>query len=731
VAIKAILSIGDRLLYIFITFQFSLMKHVFFLATLFCLVAYSSNAQNTYHKINPAEVTIVRDSFGIAHIFAKRDAQVAYGLAWANAEDAFHESQQLIYAAKSFMGRKDGIEGAKADFFVHAIGAKKLVDEKFDTDLSPEFKEYLDGYVQGVNAYAASHPSDVQVKEAFPITSKDMIMAYVVTMSFLSWTQGNIGDAVGGKYDDVSVEFPKHPHPNVGSNTFAFNSTKTVDGNTYLCINPHLQMNGLLSFYEAHLQSEEGLNIEGCMFQGSSSLAMGVNQHLGWGMTWNTFDKVDVFKLNMHGKKKLLYEMDGEWLKLEKRPVRLKVNLSKNGKFVLPVKKMTYWSKYGATVKSDKSNNFYAVRFPANMTIRTGEQLYRMNKATNFKEYQEAINIHAITLFNIAYADKEDNIYYIHHGMMPERDTTYDWSGLVPGNTAKTLWTKLIPLSQMPQNLNPECGYVYNTNNTPFHSSSEDCNDGVCIVPRKLMDERPGDNNRAIRFQEIVNAKDKFSLADIHQLKFDVTISKKSKLAECTKPLFNLDPKKFPQLKESLEVLNNWNWVAEVDQAGTTLFGLVLDDVFSKNHFDDSHFVNGFSVPEAEWAAALSKASDTLKAYFGTVNVPWGKVHRNIRGNVDLPLRGFADVLSPSYPKRIKEKFAYVSQHGDTYTMFASFNKTGLQSLTALQPAGNSLRPDSKHYNDQIELFSRQEMRPLSLKREDVMKKAERIYHPQ
>lgn len=707
------------------------MKHsVFFIAILWLSLS-SIQAQNVYPKINPADVTIVRDSFGIPHIFAKRDAQVAFGLAWANSEDAFAESQQLIYAAKSFMGRKDGIEGAKADFFVHAIGAKQLVDEKFDTDLSEEFKAYLDGYVQGINAYAAAHPAEVQVKGAFPVTSKDIVMAYVVTMSFLSWTQNNIGDAVGGKYDNTSVEFPTYPHPNVGSNAFAFNSTKTVDGNTYLCINPHLQMNGLLSFYEAHLQSEEGLNIEGCMFQGSSSLAMGVNQNLGWGMTWNTFDKVDVFKLNMHTKKKLHYEMDGEWIKLEKRPVWLKVNLSKKGKFVLPVKKMTYWSKYGATVKSDKSNNFYAVRFPANMSIRTAEQLYRMNKASNYKEYQDAINIHAITLFNIVYADKDDNIYYIHHGMMPERDTTFDWSGLVAGNTSKTLWTKLIPLSQMPQNLNPECGYVYNTNNTPFHSSSEDCNDGVCVVPRKLMDERPGDNNRAIRFQEIVNAKEKFSLADIHKLKFDVTVSKKSKLAECSQPLFNLDAQKYPQLKEALEVLHNWNWVAEVDQPATTLFGLVLDDIFTRNKFDDAHFVNGFKVSEEEWAYALLKASDTLKAHFGTVNVPWGKVHRLTRGNVDFPSRGFADVLSPSYPKRSKDKFAYVAEHGDTYTMFASFNKTGLQSLSALQPLGNSLRTDSKHYNDQITLFSRQEMRPLSLKKEEVMKKAERIYHPQ
>jgi acyl-homoserine-lactone acylase len=220
-----------------------------------------------FPKIDPKNVTIVRDSFGIPHIFAKTDAEVAYGLAWANAEDAFQTSQDLIYAGKGFVGRKDGISGAKTDFFVHSIGARELVEKNFDSDLSPAFKKYLDGFVQGINAYAAAHPKEVKIKRAFPITSKDMVASYVVVMSALSWVQGQVGDAVGGKYDNTALDFPTHPIPSVGSNAFALNSTKTIDGKTYLCINPHMQMEGPLSFYEAHLQSEEGLNIEGSMFQ--------------------------------------------------------------------------------------------------------------------------------------------------------------------------------------------------------------------------------------------------------------------------------------------------------------------------------------------------------------------------------------------------------------------------------------------------------------------------------
>jgi acyl-homoserine-lactone acylase len=199
-------------------------------------------------------------------------------------------------------------------------------------------------------------------------------------------------------------------------------------------------------FTKRTLQSEEGLNIEGCMFQGSTSLAMGVNEHLGWGMTWNNFDKVDVFKLNMNPKNKLQYEFDGNWLKLEKKPVWLKVNLSKKGHFVLPVKKMTYWSKYGTTLKSrERAIIFTPFAFPATQLLKPVSSCIKMSKAKNY--YRRILECHSHTralLYSTLYMPMiNDNIFYIHHGMMPDRDTTIDWSGLVPGNSSKTLWTKL------------------------------------------------------------------------------------------------------------------------------------------------------------------------------------------------------------------------------------------------------------------------------------------------
>lgn len=709
------------------------MKHAFTLlltAVIFILAGTkSANAQSQFPKINSENVTIVRDSFGIPHIFGKTDAEVAYGLAWANSEDAFEMVQNLVCIARGYMGRKDGIEGAKADFFVHAIGARKLVEERFEKETSLEFRKYLDGFVQGLNAYAAAHPEQVAIKKVFPITAYDVQVSYVAIMSLLCHAEGNLGDALDGKYDKVDVKYGEIKQKPVGSNAYAVNSTKTADGKTLLCINPHMQMDGQLSFYEAHLHSDEGLNIEGPMFQGSTSLAMGVNNNLGWGMTWNHFDRLDVFKLKMHPKKKNLYEFDGQWIALEKRPVWLKVNVAKKGKFVLPVKKMTYWSKYGMTIKSDKSDSYYAIRFPGNMSVMTGQQLYEMNKATDLNSFKKAIDKMGISLFNIVYADKQDNIYYLHHGMMPDRkDQTVDWSGIVPGNSSSCLWDCFVPYDSMQHVLNPDCGYVFNTNNTPYNATCEGQNFKKGSLP-DYADIRSGNNMRSIRLQGFLDKATNITYKQFKDIKFDVTFPTTGKFIESMAPLFNLSAEKYPDLKEQISILKTWNRSADIHEVAPTYIGIVLLGLFDNNACDDACFISGFSTTEEEVVKILRAGSDSLRAYYGTVKVEWGTVNRSIRGNKDLPLRGFADMLSPSYPQKI-EGYRFKVKYGDTYTMFAVFGKNGLERLEALQPQGNSLNPDSPHYNDQMDLFSKQQTRPLSLKKEDVMKKAESMYHP-
>ncbi|MCB9204307.1 MAG: penicillin acylase family protein [Flavobacteriales bacterium] len=340
------------------------------------LVVISAKAEDGRYEfsitVDPNDVTIVRDKWGVPHIFGKTDADVAYGLAWANAEDDFHTMQELVITAKGLAGKLLGVEGAERDFFSHAIGFRERVERDFHL-LSDDYIKYLEGYCQGINAYAKSHKKEVRVRGTFPVTPKDIVGSYMFALSALIGTPGAVGNIMNGTYDkDQPSDLP------YGSNAFAFNSKKTDDGSSMLCINPHQPVTGPFSWYEAHLHSDEGLNIHGAMFPGSSTVFLGNNENLGWAHTFNHLDLVDVFQLEMHPKKKRMYRFNGEWHKLEKRPVWLKVKLAKG--IVFPVRRMTYWSKLGATLESP-DGNFYAVKFAANEKVHVGEQWYRMDKA--------------------------------------------------------------------------------------------------------------------------------------------------------------------------------------------------------------------------------------------------------------------------------------------------------------------------------------------------------------
>ena len=167
---------------------------------------------------------------------------------------------------------------------------------------------------------------------------------------------------------------------------FAFNSQKTTDGNTYFAINTHQPLDGPVSWYEAHLCSEEGTNILGALFAGSPNILTGTNENLAWTHTVNEPDKTDVFALEMHPKEKLKYRVDENYLSLIKRKAILRYSL-----LGIPnrIKKKFYNSIYGPTLKN--KSGFYAVRTPILFDIRALNQWWLMNKAKNFSEFYKIL----------------------------------------------------------------------------------------------------------------------------------------------------------------------------------------------------------------------------------------------------------------------------------------------------------------------------------------------------
>ncbi|MCX6296264.1 MAG: penicillin acylase family protein, partial [Bacteroidetes bacterium] len=350
--------------------------------------------QVSFAQVDPAKVTIARDTFGIPHIFAETDAEVTYGLAWAHCEDDFEHIQMLMITAKARLGELNGKDGAISDYFVRFIKAKEIAEQKYDGDISPEYKIVLQAYADGVNNYAAKHPEEIKLKNIFPITPKNIITGYIVILTSMVGVPTALKYIVKGDPDNYIF------NASAGSNGIAMNPRITSDSSTYLLINPHVPLEGSASWYEAHLCSEQGLNIYGALVPGMISPAMGCNEHLGWAITFNWPDYVDIYKMEINPQNKNQYKFDGDWYDFEVRKIPLKVK-AKLGK--VTVKKEALWCIYGPAYRTDKG--VYALRYNTMFNVKAAEQWFKMGKAKQYADFYQTMEMQGIPLFNFVMAD--------------------------------------------------------------------------------------------------------------------------------------------------------------------------------------------------------------------------------------------------------------------------------------------------------------------------------------
>lgn len=667
----------------------------------------------SFSQIDPTKIQIARDKWGVPHIFAKTDAEVAYGLAYAHAEDDFKTMQITLLAGKGMLGRHLGKDGAAADYVLGLIRARELVEEQYHT-LSPAYIKHIEGYCAGINAFAKEHPEQVFVKKAFPITVKQYLAGTVLSLCVISGLDRTIKNILAGKVD-VLEELKIG-----GSNAIAIHPSKSVTGDeAYLAINSHQPLEGPVAWYEAHICSDEGLNVLGGLFPAGPVIFVGVNEKLGWGHTVNNQDKIDVFQLKINPNNKNQYEFDGQWLDLEKSKVKLRVK-TKLG--VIPVSKTAYWSKYGATLKNEKG--FFSIRLGANMDIRGVEQWYKMNKSQNFSEFHKAMEMTAIPGFNTFFTSA-DTIFYVSNGKIPFRNSEYDWSKTLPGNTSKTLWDSFHPLSDLPQYLNPTSGYLFNANNTPFNATSS-ANNLKAENFDKTMGYETSDNNRSARFTELFNRQPgKLTYDDFKRIKYDARYPAKFHFPTNIDSLFLLDEAKNPDIADMILTLKNWDHNTEIDSKGASIFTSLYYYIYTK--YRNIGFDRTISKAEAEGIFRTVK-EDLLKN-FGKTDITLGEIQKIVRGDKELPISGMADVIRAMHtvPHKNGTRKGY---QGESYIAMVKFKKNQLPEIESVINYGASNHLESPHFADQMEMFTKQQLKPMTLDKSQVLKDAERVYNP-
>lgn len=661
-------------------------------------------------QIDPTKIDIIRDNYGVPHIFGKTDPDVAYGLAWAHAEDDFETIQQSLMAGKAMLAQYQGKKSASIDYIVHLLRIPELVEERYDSDLAPDFKRLLEGYSAGLNAYAAKHPKEVLLKNIFPVSPKDMVQYSVLQLCVLSGADKALASIFGG-----TVPLLEN-YKTQGSNAFAFNSNKATDGNVYLAINAHQPLEGPVAFYEAHLSSEEGWNILGANFPGAPSILHGVNEYLGWAHTVNEPDKLDVYQLEINPSNKNEYKFDGKWEVLEEKVARLKVKIAG---LKINVKKKAFWSKYGPTIQTDRGT--FSIRMPAQMDIRGLEQWYRFNKAKNFTEFKAAVNMKAIPGYNIVYADKYDTIYYISNGRIPIRNKNYNWKTTLPGNTSATLWNQLHPIDALPQVLQPKSGFVYNTNHSPFHSTEGPENP---IVKDITMGYETLENNRSKRFEELLKPLNKVSYEDFKRIKFSRQFPSNFYFPYNIDTLFMLDETKYTDIADLISNLKTWDKIANAESIGAGTFFMITHTVYDNRAL----YLKQKTITENQAVEILRVAKTKMITYFNRTNLQLGDIQKLVRGNVVLPLPGLPDVLAPMYSIPYKDGM-YKGNQGDAYIELVRFTKDG-PIIESLNVYGASARKDSPHYTDQMEMYVKQQTKKMTLDKATVYQQAVKKYNP-
>lgn len=672
------------------------------------------------------DVRILRDTWGVPHIFGKTDADAAYGLGYAQAEDDFETLQDVLLAARGKLASVRGPDAAPIDYLVQLLRVWDTVDARYLSDLAPETRAICEAYAEGVNAYVARHPEQA-VPGLFPATGRDLVAGFVFKMPFFFFLDGVLKELFdAGEAPPTSArtavaaaaEFLGMDHV-VGSNAFAVAPSRSADGATRLVVNSHQPWEGPVAWYEAHVVSEQGWNMVGGTFPGAPVVLLGHNRDLGWGSTLNEPDLIDLYRLEIDPANPDRYRFDGAWRELEVRDAPIDVKLL--GPLHWTFHEDVLWSVQGPVLRLDHGT--YAIRYAGMGDVRAVEQLFRMNKAHTFAEWKSAMNLHAMPSVNQVYADRTGTIHYVYNARFPKRSAAYDWSHAVPGDTSETLWGGEWPAETNPQVTNPASGFLASANANPFRVTSEGSNPSPDVVPPEAVIETRL-TNRQRRLVELLGADDSITEDELEAIKFDLAYSLRSRVGEFVKAaLAGPDASDDRELHEALALLRTWDLRTDVANRGAAL-GVLASHPTWRGSLD--WLKDGNATPRD----AVRAAARRLKHEYGRIDVPWGEVNRMRRGDLDLAVDGGPDIVRAIEGDPLVDG-RFTAHDGDGLVMMVTWDRDGAVHSKSIHNYGAaSTVPSSPHYADQAPLFARREWKPVLFTESEVRAHLEREYRP-
>jgi acyl-homoserine-lactone acylase len=685
-------------------------------AVTLCLVRFLGEQQERARQIADAQsasdayaVQINRDEFGVPRIHGAKDADVAFGLGYAHAEDDWATIQDTLVAARGTLASHYGADAAVTDYIVRLLRIRELVDDQYAEQLSPAVRLIVEAYADGLNLYRSEHPAQVWWDEA-PVTGQDIVAGFVLRTPFMYGLDADIGELFEDERQHVIslgegetafqlIEGMRLP---LGSNAIAIAPERSDDGATRLLINSHQPFEGPVAWYEARLHSDEGWDMVGATFPGAPLILHGHNPDLGWAHTVNHPDLADIYVLETDGDR---YQLDGEWRDLEHATARINVKIW--GPISWTVSRDLWWSLHGPVIRA--AHGDYAIRYSGMDQIGQVQQWYEMNRATSLDDWMTAMERNAIPSLNAVYADQAGHIAYIYNARMPVRLEGFDWTEYVPGNRSDLIWQTYHPLSEMPIYIDPASGWLLSANQTPFDATdlgsnldSMDFSQTFGIQPRM--------SNRAWRGLALMREDTQTSRERLERIKFDKDYSPHSAVGRLVAEILALDLSGDTQLMEAQAVLAQWDLSTDTPNRRAALGVLTAIRCVGNLHTNDPWLMDP--------RQALNEAADELMHHYGRLDPEWGDVNRMVRGDVDLPVGGGPDIMRAIYAPQnsLGIDGRIHAAAGDTSIMLVEWHADGTQTSDAIHQFGTAtLDSASPHYADQVPLFVGELWRSLDL----------------
>src|ERR1035437_3525113 len=691
-------------------------------------------------KQEAARVTIVRDDWGIAHVYGKTDADAVFGMEYTQAEDDFNRVETNYLNA---MGRLAEAEGESKIY--QDLRMKLFIDPaelKKDYATSPAWlRKLMDAFADGLNYYLYKHPE-----------VKPRVIRRFEPWMALSFSEGSIGGdierinlnqlaAFYGKapVSQAAVVEEYAPEPG-GSNGAAVAPANTAGHHALLLINPHT------SFYfrsELQMSSDEGLNAYGAVTWGQFFIYQGFNDRAGWMHTSSGVDAVDEYLETVAQKGGRFFYQYGS----EERPVAAaEIVVPYHTASGMAEKKFTAYRTHHGPIVRELNGKWVAIRLMQE-PVKALTQSYTRTKARNYQAYRETIELKANSSNNTIFADADGDIAYFHGNFIPKRDPSFDWTKPVDGSNPATEWRGLLSVDETPHLLNPKSGWLYNTNNWPWSAagpSSPKKEDYPSYV------EQGGESARGLHAIRVLENKRDFTLDSLLAAAFDSYLTWFEKPIPALLQAWDQTPDANPlkaKLAPQIDILRKWDLRWAVASIPTSLAVFWGEDVRrrvggggrgSETSPDDAIA----KAPAEQLLQSLAAASDRLAADFGSWRTPWGDINRfqRLTGDIVQPFNdagpsipvGFtssqfgslASFGARAYPGTKK----WYGTSGNSFVAVVEFGaRVRAKAVTAGGESGN---PASPHFNDQARRYSTGELREVYFYRDQLKGHTQREYHP-